>query len=81
MCDFLIAFILQSNNALRKLNLAYNGFADEGVGALAVALKLNSTLVELDVRYIKERASISYVGLAHFFFCIGGWLKPERKQS
>lgn len=43
-------FILQSNNALRKLDLAYNGFADDGVGSLADALRVNSTLVELDVR-------------------------------
>ena len=40
----------QHNPVLKELNLAYNGFADKGAAALADALKVNSTLIELDVR-------------------------------
>ena len=43
---------MQSNNALKTLNLAYNGFADDGIAALADTLKINSTLMELDIRYV-----------------------------
>jgi len=41
---------VQSNNAIRTLNLGYNGFADDGASALADALKINSTLMDLDIR-------------------------------
>lgn len=43
--------MMQNNNAVRNLNLAYNGFADDGAAALADMLKVNSTLMELDIRY------------------------------
>jgi hypothetical protein len=45
---------LQLNPVLKQLNLAYNGFADKGAIALADALKVNSTLVDLDVRWCIE---------------------------
>ena len=41
--------VLQSNTTLKSLNLAYNGFGAEGAKALQDALKLNSTLMELDI--------------------------------
>ena len=41
---------MQTNSALKELLLAYNGFADKGMIALTEALKVNSTLRELDVR-------------------------------
>ena len=34
---------------LKVLNLAYNGFGTEGAIALADALKVNTTLQELDI--------------------------------
>lgn len=42
--------LLQVNPVLKEVNLAYNGFADKGMTALADALKVNSTLCQLDVR-------------------------------
>ena len=41
---------VQSNNAIRTLNLGHNGFADDGIAALTDALKINSTLMDLDIR-------------------------------
>lgn len=38
------------NSAVKELNLAYNGFADKGMTALADTLKVNGHLRELDVR-------------------------------
>ena len=43
---------LQSNQTLKTLNMAYNGLANEGAVAIADALKLNSTLEELDIRCV-----------------------------
>lgn len=43
---------MQSNQMLKILNLAYNGFGQEGAAALADALKLNSTLTELDITLV-----------------------------
>ena len=50
MCVRMYYDVVQSNHALRNLNIACNGFADDGVRTLADALRVNSTLVELDVR-------------------------------
>ncbi len=41
---------LQSNQSLRVISLAYNGFDNQGAVALADAFKVNSTLEELDIR-------------------------------
>lgn len=41
---------IQNNQSLKVLNLAYNGFANEGAVEIANALKVNSTLQELDIR-------------------------------
>ena len=38
------------NNILKELYLAYNGFSDKGMIALADALKVNTILEVLDVR-------------------------------
>lgn len=45
---------MQNNPVIKELNLAYNGFADKGTTALADALKVNSTLKELDIRYRRD---------------------------
>lgn len=45
---FLLA---QVNAAIKHFNVSYNGFADKGMIALAEALKVNSLLRELDVRW------------------------------
>ena len=44
-----IALALKANQMLKVLNLSYNGFGNEGAMALADALKVNSTLTELDI--------------------------------
>ena len=41
----------QVNAAIKFFNVAFNGFADKGMVALADALKVNSILRELDVRW------------------------------
>lgn len=46
----IIISIIQVNAAVSELLLAYNGFADKGMAALADTLKVNGTLRELDVR-------------------------------
>ena len=42
---------IQNNQSLKVLNLAYNGLANEGAVEIANALKMNSTLQELDIRW------------------------------
>jgi len=37
---------------LKVFNLSSNGFSNDGVTALADALKINSALVELDITYV-----------------------------
>lgn len=41
--------ILQENFTLKILNLAWNGFGNDGALAMGEALKVNSTLRELDL--------------------------------
>lgn len=45
-------FILQENISLKVLNLAWNGFGNDGALAIGEALKVNSTLRELDLTYV-----------------------------
>ena len=45
----LIEFVLQKNDSLRVLRVAWNGWYLEGCRALGKALGTNSTLVELDL--------------------------------
>lgn len=47
---YVFFFHEQVNLALKELNLAYNGFSDKGMIALADTLKVNGNLRELDVR-------------------------------
>ena len=39
----------QENITLKILNLAWNGFGNDGALAMAEALKVNSSLLELDL--------------------------------
>ena len=41
--------VLQENFTLKILNLAWNGFGNDGALAMGEALKVNSTLRELDL--------------------------------
>jgi len=43
---------IQANQMLKVVNLSSNGFGNDGVAALANALKINSSLIELDITYI-----------------------------
>lgn len=47
---YVLSYLHQNNQTLKVLNLAYNGLANEGAVAIADALKVNSTLEELDIR-------------------------------
>lgn len=48
----MLSFLYQNNQTLKVLNLSYNGLANEGAVAIADALKVNSTLEELDIRSV-----------------------------
>lgn len=48
----MLSYLYQNNQTLKVLNLAYNGLANEGAVAIADALKVNSTLEELDIRSV-----------------------------
>ena len=41
--------LLQENFTIKSLNLAWNGFGNDGALAMGEALKVNSTLKELDL--------------------------------
>ena len=41
--------LLQENFTIKSLNLAWNGFGNDGALAMSEALKVNSTLKELDL--------------------------------
>lgn len=49
---YVLSYLYQNNQTLKVLNLAYNGLANEGAVAIADALKVNSTLEELDIRSV-----------------------------
>ena len=42
---------MAKNCSIEKLDLSWNGFADEGAAAMGKALKTNSTLKELDLSH------------------------------
>lgn len=44
--------ISQENISLKVLNLAWNGFGNDGALAIGEALKVNFTLRELDLTYV-----------------------------
>jgi len=44
--------VMQANQMLKVVNLSSNGFSNDGVAALADALKINSSLIELDITYV-----------------------------
>ena len=48
---------MQVNAAIKHFNVSFNGFADKGMVALAEALKVNSLLRELDVRWCSVHAT------------------------
>ena len=45
----LCSCFLQENFTIKSLNLAWNGFGNDGALAMGEALKVNSTLKELDL--------------------------------
>ena len=45
----LCSCFLQENITIKSLNLAWNGFGNDGALAMGEALKVNSTLKELDL--------------------------------
>lgn len=51
-------FVPQSNCRLKEINLAMNGFGDEGALAVAELLKRSTTLYVLDISYYQ----ISLIG-------------------
>ena len=44
--------LVQANQMLKVVNLSSNGFSNDGVTAIADALKINSSLLELDITYV-----------------------------
>ena len=46
---------------LKVFNLSHNGLGDEGAAALVEALKVNTTLTELDIRYCTLGECIAFV--------------------
>ena len=59
---FLIHVMIdQENNYLKILNLSWNGFGDDGSFAMGEALKVNTTLEELDLTYDNAAQSFSLV--------------------
>ena len=44
--------VVQANQMLKVVNLSSNGFSNDGVTALADALKINSSLLELNITYV-----------------------------
>ena len=42
----------QSNQMLKVFNISNNGFSNDGVIAMAKALEVNSSLMELDISYV-----------------------------
>ena len=52
VCVCVCVFVcVQVNQMLKVFNLSHNGLGDEGAAALVEALKVNTTLTELDIRY------------------------------
>ena len=39
------------NVTLRKLDISHNGISDDGTGAISECLKINNTLIELDISW------------------------------
>ena len=46
---YIYVFRFQQNVLLQKINLSWNGFSKDGAMALGDALKVNTSLEELDV--------------------------------
>lgn len=46
-----VAAGMKINITIKKLDLSWNGFADEGAAAMAEALKSNNTLTWLDLSH------------------------------
>lgn len=53
----LCSCFLQENFTIKSLNLAWNGFGNDGALAMGEALKVNSTLKELDLTWVCVTAS------------------------
>jgi hypothetical protein len=45
-------FFLKENITLKILNLAWNGFGNDGALAMGEALKVNSSLLDLDLTLV-----------------------------
>ena len=48
---------------LKVVNLSSNGFSNDGVAALADALKINSSLIELDITYVQIKPLVNTIKL------------------
>ena len=48
---------------LKVVNLSSNGFSNDGVAALADALKINSSLIELDITYVWIKPLVNTIKL------------------
>ena len=53
------ACTLQSNQMLKVFSISSNGFSNDGVVAMAKALEVNSSLLELDISYVRLRVYLS----------------------
>lgn len=47
--NLLVAYLLQQNIMIKKLNISWNGFGVEGARELGKAIMENTTLEELDI--------------------------------
>lgn len=73
---FLSFFFFKGNIFLRSVDLSFNGLGKEGAIALGQALKENSVLEELNVRYgfllrniIQEYGSYKVTVASDFWYC------------
>ena len=51
---YIVSSRKQENVYLKILNLSWNGFGDDGCYAISEALKVNTTLEELDLTYVLD---------------------------
>ena len=55
--------VIQANQMLKVVSLSSNGFSNDGVAALADALKINSSLIELDITYVQIKPLVNTIKL------------------
>ena len=55
--------LLQENITLKKLDLSWNGFGDDGIYVLSESLKVNSSIQQLNLRWVLIVVSLAVIAL------------------